>query len=413
VIRNRESTSFLDSYVFDLNLAGEEMKMLVLFWLAIIAFFLTVVCTLEAALGIRQMKALDDVARLQRENVPKVSVIIPACNEEATIGLALRSILAMDYADLEIIAVNDRSTDRTGAVLKQIQKQYPGLQIYEISDLPEGWLGKNHALQHGAERACGEYLLFTDADILMEKSSLARAMKHMLENRLDHMSMFFKNIASGGLLNTLILDAGGVLLLLLKPWKAKDSNSKRYMGVGAFNLLKSTVYKAIDGHTTIAMHPIDDVMLGKLIKHRGFSQDCLLGHNFIQTEWYVTVREFIDGLMKNTFALYNYNMANVLFSVLMVAFINILPPLAFFFTSGITRGLFGAAVMVRILSFANGFSKTGINPWYSIWSLVTPYVFVYIALKAAITTKINRGIIWRGTYYSLDELKANLKKAKM
>jgi glycosyltransferase involved in cell wall biosynthesis len=387
--------------------------MLVFFWLAIISLFLTVVCTLETALGMRRMTVLDDVPLLQRENVPKVSVIIPACNEAATIEPALKSILAMDYADLEVIAVNDRSVDRTGAILEEMQKQYPGLQIYDISELPEGWLGKNHALQYGAERARGEYLLFTDADIIMEKSSLARAMNHMLENRLDHMSMFFKNIAPGGLLNALILDAGGGLMLLLKPWKAKDPNSKRYMGVGAFNLVKSMVYKAIDGHKTIAMHPIDDVMLGKMIKQIGFSQDCLLGHNFIQAEWYVTVQEFINGLMKNTFAFCNYNMANVLFGVLVVVIMNILPLLAVFLTSGITRGLFGTAVIVRILSFANGFSKTGINPWYSAWALVTSYIYIYIALKAAITTKINRGIIWRGTYYSLDELKANLQKTRM
>jgi glycosyltransferase involved in cell wall biosynthesis len=387
--------------------------MLVFFWLAIISLFVTVVCTLEAALGMRQMINLDNVPPLQQENVPKVSVIIPACNEAATIEPALKSILAMDYADLEVIAVNDRSVDRTGAVLEQMQKQYPGLQIYDIFELPEGWLGKNHALQYGAERARGEYLLFTDADIIMEKSSLARAMHHMLENKLDHMSIFFKNIAPGGLLNALILDAAAGLILLLKPWKAKDPKSKRYMGVGAFNLVKSTVYKAIDGHKTIAMHPIDDVMLGKVIKHSGFLQDCLLGLNFIQTEWYVTVREFINGLMKNTFAFYNYNMTNVLFGVLVVAIMNILPLLGLFFTSGITRALFGAAVMVRILSFASGFSKTGISPWYSVWSLVTSYVYIYIALKAAITTTINRGIIWRGTFYSLDELKASLQKVKM
>ena len=244
--------------------------MLVFFWLAIFSLLLTVVFTLEAALGMRRMMTLDNVPPLQQENVPKVSVIIPACNEAETIEPALKSILAMDYSDLEVIAVNDRSVDRTGAVLEQMQKKYPGLQIYDISELPEGWLGKNHALQYGAERARGEYLLFTDADIIMEKSSLARAMHHMLENGLDHMSMFFKSIAPGGFLNALILDAGGGLMLLLKPWKAKDPKSKRYMGVGAFNLVKSDVYKAIDGHRTIAMHPIDDVMLGKVIKHSSF-----------------------------------------------------------------------------------------------------------------------------------------------
>ncbi len=387
--------------------------MLVFFWLAIISFLLTVVGTLEAVLGMRRMTVLDDVPPLQQQKGPKVSVIIPACNEAATIEPALKSILSLDYADLEVIAVNDRSVDGTGAVLEQMQKQYPGLLIYNISELPEGWLGKNHALQYGAELARGEYLLFTDADIVMEKSSLARAMHHMLENKLDHMSMFFKNIAPGGLLNALILDAGGGLMLLLKPWKAKDPNSKRYMGVGAFNLVKSTVYKAIDGHKTIAMHPIDDVMIGKVIKHSGFSQDCLLGHNFIQAEWYVTVSGLINGLMKNTFAFYNYKMTHVLFGVFMVVITNILPLWAFFFTSGMTQGLFGVAVMVRILSFARGFSMTGTNPWYSVWALVTPHIYIYIALKAAITTTINKGIIWRGTYYSLDELKANLQMAKM
>ena len=387
--------------------------MLVFFWLAIISFCLTVACTLDVVLGMRRMAALDDVPPLHQENVPKVSVIIPACNEAATLEPALKSIFAMDYADLEVIVVNDRSVDHTGVVLEQMQKQYPSLHIHDISALTEGWLGKNHALQYGAERARGEYLLFTDADIIMENSSISRAMRHMLENKLDHMSMIFKNIAPGGLLNALVLDAGAGLMLLLKPWKAKDPNSKRYMGVGAFNLVKSTVYKEIDGHKTIAMHPIDDVMLGKVIKHRGFSQDCLLGHNFIQAEWYVDVRDFINGLMKNTFAFCNYNMANVLFGVLIIMIINILPLFAIFFTSGITRGLFGSAVMVRMLSFAGGFSYTGINPWYSVWALVTPYVYIYITLKAALTTTINRGITWRGTYYSLDELKANLRKTRM
>lgn len=387
--------------------------MSVLLWLAIISVLLTGGCALEVILGIRRMMPLDDIPPLKQGNVPKVSVIIPACNEGATIEPALKSILALDYADLEVIVINDRSVDRTGAVLRRMQDKYPGLHVYEISELPKGWMGKNHALQYGAERARGEYLLFTDADIIMEQSSLARAMSHMLENGLDHMSMFFKSIARGGLLNALILDVGGWLILFLKPWKSKDPNSRRYMGVGAFNLVKSRVYNAIDGHRTIAMHPVDDVLLGKVIKHLGFSQDCLLGHNFVQVEWYGTIREFIDGLMKNTFAFFNYSMASVLFVVAIVAVMNILPFPALFLTSGITCGLFGAAVIFRLLSFATGFSKTGINPWYSAWSIVTPYIYIYIVLKSAITTIKNKGIIWRGTYYSLDQLKANHAKIKL
>ena len=386
--------------------------MLVLLGLAIISLLMTAVCTLEVALGMRRIAILDSVSPIKRDNVPKVSVIIPACNEATTIEPALTSILSLDYVDIEVIAINDRSADQTLGVLKQIQKKNPALKIWNITELPEGWLGKNHALQYGADRALGEYLLFTDADIIMENSSISRAMRHMLENRLDHLSLFFKSIVSSGLLNALILDAGGGLMLLLKPWKAKDPNSKRYMGIGAFNLVKSDIYKAVGGHKTIAMHPIDDVMLGKVIKNAGFSQECLLGHHFIKVKWYDTVREFINGLMKNTFAFYHFNAPKALSSVALVVLMNILPFWALWFTSGITQILFGSAVIVRLVSFAVGLSNMGIDPRYFVWSIVSPYIYIYVILKAVVTTLKNRGITWRGTYYSLDQLKANLEKIK-
>jgi glycosyltransferase involved in cell wall biosynthesis len=389
------------------NLIDRDSKMTLLFWFAAISFILTVVFTLDIVLGLRRMTLLGDVPPIQEKNLPKLSVIIPACNEAATIEPALRSVLAMDYANLEVIVVNDRSTDETGVVLHKIQKEYPHFQVIEISRLPKGWLGKSHALQHGAEHAQGEYFLFTDADILMEKTAVARAMSHMLENRLDHMSMFFKNIAPGGLLNALFLEVGAGLLWIFKPWKAKDPNSRRYIGVGAFNLVKASAYRTIGCHRSIALHPIDDVMLGKLIKRHGLSQDCLLGHDFAQVKWYLTVREFIDGCMKNGFALFDYSLARMLFAVLMVFILNILPLWAFFFTSGMTRGLFGAMVVLRMLSYAHGFSNIGLSPWYSGWALITPYITVYISIKAAVITTKNNGIVWRGTFYPLDELKTN------
>ena len=208
-------------------------------------------------------------------------------------------------------------------------------------------------------------------------------------------------------MNALFLDVGAGLLWLFKPWKAKDPNSKRYIGVGAFNLVKTSAYSAIGGHRAIAMDPIDDVMLGKAIKLHGLSQDCLLGHDFVQVKWYDSVREFIDGCMKNGFALFEYSLARVLFTVLMVSMLTILPLWAFFFTAGITRGFFGAIIIIRILSYVHGFSNIGISPWYSAWSLITPYVTVYIAIKAALITTKNNGIVWRGTFYPLDELKTN------
>ena len=383
--------------------------MTLLFWLALIILLLTIAMSLEVAVGMRRMTNIRDVMPMQQEDVPRVSVIIPACNEADSIEPALQSVLELDYANLEIIVVNDRSTDNTDAVLERMKNRYPNIILHNISELPKGWMGKSHALHSGAEQAHGDYFLFTDADIIMEKTTLSRAMHHMLDNNLDHMSMFFGSITQGGLLNTLIMETGGSLMLLFKPWKAKDKKSKKYMGVGSFNLVKASAYKAIEGHSALAMHPIDDIMLGKVLKQRGFSQDCLFGQDFVQVKWYATVREFINGVMKNTFAVYQFKVMNVLLGILFILMFHVMPFWAFFFTSGITRALFGAVVVVRILSFVNAFLEAKIPPWYSVWALVTPYVNIYILAKATITTILNKGITWRGTYYPLDELKAGMK----
>lgn len=382
--------------------------MALLFWLAIIILVHTIIWFLKIALGMRQMKDIKDIQQIQQEDIPIVSVIIPACNEEDTIVTALKSLIALDYTNLEIIVVNDRSTDNTNAVIDSIKSKYPNIILHKISELPKGWIGKSHALHYAAEMAHGEYFLFTDADIIMEKTTLSRAMHHMLTNKLDHMSIVFGSIAHGGLLNTLFIDAGFDLMLNFKPWKVKDKNSNKYIGVGAFNLVKASAYRAIDGHSAFAMHPIDDIMLGKVLKQHGFSQDCLLGQQFVQVRWYATVQEFINGVMKNTFALYHFSLMKVILHIFSIFMFNILPLWAFFFSSGTTHILFGVAVIVRIVPFANISIKVKISPWYSVWSLVSPYFKIYIITKATISTILNKGITWRGTHYSIDELKATL-----
>jgi len=375
------------------------------FWLGLICLGASLAIALEVAGGIRRMTWLGDIATLTESPIPRISIIVPACNEAATIEPALRSLLAQEYANLEIIVVNDRSLDATGAVLARLAGEFPALQVLTITELPEGWLGKNHALQSGAARASGEYLLFTDADVSLEKSTLARALQHVRANSLDHLSIFFENVGGSGLLNALFLEIGGGLLLLFKPWLAKDPKSKRFMGVGAFNLVKAATYREIGGHRKIAMHPIDDVMLGKLIKRQGYRQECLLGQGFVAVPWYGTVQEFINGLMKNTFAAYHYRLRAAAAGVGAILLLGVLPLWGLIFAPGPARLLFGGAVAIRILSFIHGFREGGISPWYVGWSLLTPYLSIYITVKSVFLTLRNQGITWRGTHYPLEKLK--------
>ncbi len=374
------------------------------FWLALFAVLGNSFASILVAVGVRRMGHIRNVS-LQEESLPSVSIVIPACNEGDTMTPALESILNLDYPNLEVIVVNDRSTDHTAEVLEKIKSRHPDLSIYTLTELPPGWLGKSHALQYGAEKADGEYILFTDADVIMEKTTLKRAMHHVLNNRLDHLSMLFGNLAEGGLLQALSMEIGAGLLFYFKPWKVKEPGRRYYMGVGAFNLVRATAYEAVGGHRSVALQPIDDVMLGRLLKERGFRQDCLLAHGFVDLKWYSGVGELVRGLMKNVFAVYNYRITLVLVSVVLIFLLGVMPLWAGLATSGPVSALFLSAVLVRIISFGKGFRDHGFPVRQALWSLVTPYIQIYIIVRATVSTLANKGITWRGTYYSLDDLR--------
>ena len=355
--------------------------------------------------GSLKMKDLGEVEVEGGLPTPLVSVIVPACNEEKTLEPALRSLLHQDYPNREIIVIDDRSTDGTFALLKKLRQQYPELRLEQIRELPAGWLGKNHALYWGAKQARGEILLFTDADVVMEGTTLSRAVAYLVDRKLDHLTLIFRNIAPGGLLNAMVVDALGGLFLLLRPWNVRKAGSRAFIGVGAFNLILSRAYWRLGGHAALKMHPIDDIMLGKKIKQQGLRQDCLLGGLFVQVRWYDTVAAMVHGLMKNIFALYSYRLDYVAAAVLGIIVMTIVPLWGLLLVPGPARIFFGLAVLGRLAVFACTARVVKGGPSLILWSLLTPYLIVMIVIKAVWTTLANKGIDWRGTHYSLQELK--------
>ncbi len=361
--------------------------------------------TLDIALGSRNLGSLGDTAPFAATDAPLVSIIVPACNEAETIGPALKTLLDQDYANLEIVVVNDRSTDGTGEILREMWQRYPGFIILDIHELPVGWLGKHHALHCGAVLAKGDILLFTDADIHMAPDTVARAVHRLEQAGLDHLCLIFKNKAKGWLLNSFILDAGGGLFLLFKPWLASNPRSRRFMGVGAFNMVRRRAYEQVGGHGAIKTHPIDDLMLGKIIKEAGLRQECLSGYDFVTVDWYPSTGAMIDGLMKNIFALANFNTALALAGAVGISLLTILPPWGVLFGHGLPRLFFALTVVLRLAFFSQAARHSGLSPWLAPAALVTPYVTVYTILKATFTTLKNNSISWRGSRYPLDELR--------
>ena len=224
---------------------------------------------IEAGLG---MPKVVDIARPEwagtKVNPPSVSIIVPAKNEEGTIAGVLRELLALEYPNFEVVAVNDRSTDQTGTRMDEVaaESTVGRLKVLHIDALPERWLGKTHAMWIAGQQATGNWLLFTDADVFFRTDTLRRAVNYAESERADHLVVF----------PTLIMKSPGERMMIAffqtlfafghRPWKVADPQSKDHMGVGAFNLVRRNVYEKIGTYKALRMEVLDDMKLGKVVR---------------------------------------------------------------------------------------------------------------------------------------------------
>ena len=305
----------------------------------------------DVARGNRATKYLKDAPGDLGSYIPRVSVIVPARNEEEKIREALQSLLNLDYPDLEFIVLNDRSTDQTGAILAGMADAR--LRIVNITELPEGWLGKNYALYQGAEQASGQVLLFTDADVVMDPSALAKSVNYLEANGLHHLAVMPK-VRLPSLALRLFCSTFGVFFCgYIRPWKASDPTSRSFIGIGAFNLVSAKAYKAAGTHRAIAMRPDDDVKLGKLLKKAGYRQEMAFGAGLLTVVWYSSMREMIGGLMKNFFAGLEYSVPMSIAAGIAVLLLNAWPFVAIFVLRGAAWFLYLLAAIIMLLFIAD------------------------------------------------------------
>src|ERR1700759_114965 len=224
-----------------------------LFYLAAVTVAVYVITAIDLWFGNRRIRLLRNIPPLETDKWPAVSVVIAARNEKRNIEEALQSVLNQDYPHLEIIVVNDRSTDRTGEILDRMAARDERLRPIHITELPKGWLGKNHALDFAARQASGEFLLFADGDIVMNPTTIRRAVSHAEREPRDHIAIGPEARVPGVWLNAFIGVFGFFFSLFARPWKPADPRSSRFIGVGAFNLIRAKAYRAVDGHEAIRM----------------------------------------------------------------------------------------------------------------------------------------------------------------
>ena len=378
----------------------------VLFWVGVgNVVFVAIVFSIFARGGrrIRQL-ALQSAAE---GPLPRVSVVVPARNEERNIEEALRSLLALEYDNLELLVVNDRSTDRTGAILDRLAASEPRLRVVHLSELPTGWLGKNHALHFGAEGATGEWLLFTDADIVFEPTSLRRAIGYARQQGLDHLAVGPMTHMPGWLLQSMVATFCYLFSLFARPWDASDAQSTAHIGIGAFNLVRAEVFRKVGGMKPVAMRPDDDLKLGKLIKLSGYRQEFASGRDMISVEWYPSLWDLIVGLEKNSFAALEYSVGKVLIATTVLLLTHFWPFLAVLISWGPTRVVYLIAAIGLLVAAAWSAREVRIPMNRAFGFPICIALFCFINWRSMWLTLRQRGIRWRDTHYGLAELRAN------
>ncbi|HEY7022236.1 MAG TPA: glycosyltransferase [Ktedonobacterales bacterium] len=339
---------------------------------------------------------------------PRVSIIVPARNEEQGVRAAVESLLRQDYPALERVVVDDRSTDRTGAILSDLAEEHPGhLRVVTVTELPDGWLGKNHALWLGARQSSGEWLLFTDADVIFDPTCLRRAVAYAEAQKLDHLTMSPTLLAHGYWLNAFVNFFLYAFAVFAQPDLANGPRSQVGVGVGAFNLIRRSAYERIGTHRAISLRPDDDIKLGMRVKLSGLRQRLLNGANVLSVRWYATLGEAIRGLEKNSFAGVEYRVSRVLGAVAILAGALAAPWALVWIARGWKRRLLAAAVATQTLTYvgANWLNRRPILRYLPSFPF-TALLFCYVALRSTWLTLRQGGIRWRGTIYPLDELRA-------
>jgi glycosyltransferase involved in cell wall biosynthesis len=364
--------------------------------------------------AVRGVPTIADIARPEWDRTPeatgnRLAVVVPACNEEDSIEQALRRLIALDYPNYQVIAVNDRSSDRTGAIMDAVAASSNGrLKVVHITELPAGWLGKTHAMWSAARQSDSDWILFTDADVMFRPDCLRRAIAYAEAERADHVVLLPKIIMKRAGEKMMV---GFFQLLFVfghRPWKVADPKAKDHIGVGAFNLVRRSVYEQIGTYATLKFEVVDDMKLGKVVKNAGFRQRVIFGDDLIEIRWAKGARGVVNNLTKNFFAVMSFQPWRAVGGSVAMAILNLLPFWGTFFAPGWTRIPYAVTLASMFLLYAGIWRKVEISPWYFLLHPVSTLLFIYTMMRSMIVTLRNGGVEWRGTFYPLEELKKGL-----
>src|SRR5579864_4124861 len=362
---------------------------------------------IDTCVGLRRLDDLSQPKWLASPEgePPRVTVIVPALNEENGLEACLRSLAAQNHKNLEIIAVNDRSTDATGAIMDRIAAEFPGrIRVLHITELPAGWLGKTHGMWKAANLASGDWLLFTDGDVVFADNAISRAAAYAEQIHADHVS----------LLPTLITRSMGERMMIAamfqfgiaaaRPWKAADPRSRFAVGAGAFNMVRSAAYKAVGGFEALRLEVVEDMALAFRLKRAGYASRAPVAPDMVKVHWASGAMGIVRTLTKNSYAVIGFRWYLALAIVILILAFHVGPFVFVWIAPGLTKMVFGFALACLFAFYLVFAAQDGISPAYFLLHPIGGLLTAYAVLRSAFLTITGKGIVWRGTKYPLAEL---------
>jgi glycosyltransferase involved in cell wall biosynthesis len=379
----------------------------------------TALCLGWAVVLVRVFRTIDAFRRLPSSTTeggeaaapPKVSAVVPARDEAAGIEPALRTLLAQEGVELELIVVDDGSTDATPDILRRLAAEVgeARMLVLEQKKLPPGWIAKNYAVELGQGRAKGDWILFTDADVLHGPRAVANAVAVMQRENLDHLGVF-PRLEAGSLLEALVMPLFGLLyqLRFVDP-RAADPTSKQGTGIAGFNLVRADAYRLRGTHARIRGSILDDRALGVMMRDDGGRGTVMRAVGQVRVRPYRSVREMYFGIRKSVLAQFGNSAALSAAAAVVLVVAAVAPSVLVLL--GLPMWWKGAqaawtvvpallAVLFPMLGLLKARTMLRFEPLAALLFPIGALVIATSALHAAVVFAVKGTVEWRGRTYT-------------
>jgi chlorobactene glucosyltransferase len=362
--------------------------------------------------SLRQSPKLGQIKNF-KNTFPRVSIIVPARNEETYLHTCVESLVNQDYPDFEIVLVNDESSDKTFDIMNELKNSNSIIKVVNVNQPGGDWIGKNWACYQGYMKSNGNLLLFTDADAYHAKNTLSLAVQNINHNKLDAITIIPRLICNDFITKVTLPILSTFLHTRFSPLKVNDIKSKLGYFFGSYFIIWRDTYEKVGSHAAVKHEIIEDGALGKKVKEENFKIKMLRGEKYVQAIWARNYSELFKALDRLIIPLFIENRITLtllgiaLFFLLLFPFVmfilslilSVIHPFAVGF---IVLILTGSTLVLLLLTNSIQLRKTlYLNQIYSLGIILGATIIVSRFFSKLLTPNRKTSVNWRDRVYKI------------